>query len=50
MSLQNYLGIGVMGSMISLINTNYSSAPSSPTSMDLKIYGRLFQRLAVVNN
>jgi hypothetical protein len=49
LSLQGMTSIGVMGSIIGSLNASFSKVPS-PTSMDLRIYGRLCRKLTAVNN
>jgi hypothetical protein len=49
LSLQGMASLGVMGSIIGSLNATFFKS-ASPTSMDLRIYGRLCRKLAAVNN
>lgn len=49
LSMKSMLSMGVMGAIIGAMNIKPCMAPS-PKSMDLRLYGRLCQRLTTVNN
>jgi len=49
LSLQGLGSMAVIGSIIGSLNASFLKG-ASPTSMDLRIYGRLCQKLAAVNN
>jgi hypothetical protein len=49
LSLQGLGSMAVIGSIIGSLNPSFLKG-ASPTSMDLRIYGRLCQKLAAVKN
>lgn len=49
LSLKGMKNLGVVGSIIGCLNAQLLKS-ASPTSMDLRIYGKLYSQLAAVNN
>jgi hypothetical protein len=49
LSLQGMKNLGVVGSIIGCLNAQLFKS-ATPTTMDLRIYGRLYRQLAAVNN
>jgi serine/threonine-protein kinase ULK/ATG1 len=50
LSIQSLMGVGVVGSIICAMNMKISSSPQPPSRMDLRLYGKLCQRMTTVNN
>jgi hypothetical protein len=48
LSMRCLTGIGVMGEMIAAMGLVPESGPSSPTSMDLRLYGKLCSRMTAM--
>ncbi len=49
LSLQGMKNLGVVGSIMGCLNAQLFKS-ATPTSMDLRIYGRLYRQLAAVHN
>lgn len=50
LSLQGFANYGALGSILAVMKLEFPAEPSSPSTMDLKMYGRLYQRLTSVYN
>jgi hypothetical protein len=49
LSLRGFANYGALGSILAVMNLEFPAEPSSPSTMDLKMYGRLYQRLTSIS-